>query len=131
MSLDYDFSATELTDMRVAQEAHMMDTGNVQPVTVTGDTFGQEIETWPTNSDSIACGLDMRPGSERHGVDKTVIEYDATVRVPIETTVDLRDHFRITKRFDETLDTALVFNIVSPPQLGPSGIRLLLQRIET
>ena len=131
MALDYDFTAAELTAFRLHQDNHMMDTGNVQPSTETGDTFGQEVETWPTNSDDIACGLDMRPGSERHGVDKTVIEYDATVRLHIETTVDLRDRFRITKRFDETLDTALVFRIVAPPQRGPSGIRLLLKRIET
>jgi len=131
LALDYDFTDAELTSFRVHQEAHMMDTGNVQPISVAGDTFGQDVDSWPNNDGAIDCGLDMRPGSERHGVEKTVVEYDATVRVPIETTVDLRDRFRITKRFGETLSTYLVFNIVSPPQRGPSGIRLLLQRIET
>ena len=109
----------------------MLDTGNLQPITATDDTFGQQVETWPTNSASIACGLDMRPGYERHGIEKTVVEYDATVRVPITTTVDMRDRFRVTKRFGETLATALVFDIVAPAQRGPSGIRLLLKRIET
>lgn len=131
MTLDFDFTADDLTSMRDMQDAHMMDTGNVQPVSVTGDTFGQQVETWPTNNASIACGLDMRPGIERHGIDKTVIEYDATVRLPIATTIDLRDRFRVTKRFNETLSTALVFEIIAPIQRGPSGIRLLLRRLET
>lgn len=129
--MSYAFTATELTAMRSAQDGHLLDTGNIQPITVTGDTFGQQVETWPTNSASIACGLDMRPGSERHGADKTVVEYDATVRVPIATTVDMRDRFRVTKRFGETLVSALVYEIVAPIQRGPSGIRLLLKRIET
>ena len=129
--MSYAFTAAELSDFRVAQDGHMLDTGNLQPITVTDDTFGQQVETWPTNSADIACGLDMRPGSERHGADKTVVEYDATVRVPIATTVDMRDHFRVTKRFGEMLTSALVFEIISPAQRGPSGIRLLLRRIET
>ena len=127
----YAFTAAELSDFRVAQDGHMLDTGNLQPITVTDDTFGQQVETWPTNSADIVCGLDMRPGSERHGADKTVVEYDAIVRVPIATTIDMRDRFRVTKRFGEMLSTVLVFGIVAPPQRGPSGIRLLLRRIET
>lgn len=125
------FTEAELTFMRAAQDGRMMDTGNIQPVSATVDTFGQSVETWPTNSDDIACGLDMRPGSERHGADKTVIQYDATVRLPISTTFDLRDKFRVTKRFGETLATPLVFEFVSPIQRGPSGIRAMLKRIET
>lgn len=129
--MSYAFTATELSGFRDAQELHMLDVGNLQPITVTEDTFAQQVETWPTNSTSIVCGLDMRPGSERHGTEKTVVEYDATVRVPIATTVDMRDRFRVTKRFGETLSTALVFGIAAPPQRGPSGIRLLLKQIET
>ena len=127
----YQFTAAELTGLRAAQDGHMLDTGNMQPVTVTQDSFGQMVETWPSNSADIACGLDMRPGSERHGPQMTVTEYDATVRLPIGTSVDLRDRFRVTKRFGETLATSLVFEIQSPIQRGPSGIRLLLRRVET
>lgn len=127
----YQFTASELTGFRTAQDGHMLDVGNMQPVTATADSYGQVVETYTTNSADIACGLDMRPGSERHGQDKTVIEYDATVRLPIGTAVDPRDRFRVTKRFGETLSTALIFSIVSPIQRGPSGIRLMLRRIET
>lgn len=128
MTLDYSFTAADLTAMREAQDGHMLDTGNVQPVSVSVDSFGQAVETYSTNSSSIACGLDMRPGSERFGTEKTIIDYDATVRVPISTSVDIRDRFRVTKRFSETLGTYLLFDIVAPPQRGPSGIRLLLRK---
>lgn len=131
MTLDYSFVAADLTALREAQDGHMLDTGNLQPITVTADTFGQQVETWPSNSTAIACGLDMRPGSERHGIEKTVVEYDATVRLPLSTAPDLRDRFRVTKRFGETLGTSLVFNIVAPIQRGPSGVRLLLKRVTT
>lgn len=129
--MTYDFSAAELADMRTAQDGHMLDTGNIQPVSSTVDTFGQAVETWPTNSADIDCGLDMRPGSERHNADNSVTTYDATVRMPIGTTFDLRDKFRITKRFGETLTTALVFEFVAPIQRGPSGVRAMLRRVET
>lgn len=128
---NYQWSTTELTDFREAQDGHMLDTGNVMPISTSKDSFGQLVESWPTNSASIVCGLEMKAGSETHGVDKTVVEYDAVVRLPIGTSVDLRDKFKVTKRFGETLGTALIFEIVSPIQRGPSGIRLLLKRVET
>lgn len=128
-----DFSAAELSGFRTAQDGHMMDTGNLQPVSTSKDTFGQLVETWPTNSADIDCGLEMRPGSERHTADGdfVVVTYDATVRLPIATTYGMRDRFRVTKRFGETLSTALVFEFVGPAQRGPSGIRARLKRIET
>lgn len=128
---DFSFSASELAAMREAQTDHMLDTGNIQPISTSTDSFGQVVESWPTNSSDISCGLDMRPGSERRESDKTVITYDATVRLPITTSVDLRDKFRVTKRFGESLSTPLVFEIVAPIQRGPSGIRLMLRIVST
>ena len=124
------FSATELLNMRVAQTEHMLDTGLVQTRTQTVDTFGQAIETFADGAATI-CGIDMRSGSERHGAALTISQYDATVRLPITATPTVGDRFKVTKLFGETLATALVFNIVSPIQRGPSGIRLMLARVET
>lgn len=130
MPLDYSFSTQDLDAMRETQEAHMMDAGNVQKTSVAFDSFGEGIET-PTDQEPIRCGLDMRPGSERHGLQNTVVEFDATVRLPLGTAVVPQDYFRVTKRFGEDLAEPLVFRVVSPVQQGPSGIRLLLRRIET
>jgi len=124
------FSTADLTNMRAAQEAHMMDTCCIQTVTQTGDSFNQLVETF-TDGDDLPCGLDMRPGSERHGIDKTVVNYDATLRLPITATPDVKDRIKVSKRFGEALGAALIYNIVGPIQRGPSGIRLLLKRIET
>jgi head-tail adaptor len=129
--MSYQFTAADLVSMRAAQDGHMLDTCDIQAISTTTDSFGQVVESWPSDASDIACGLDMRPGAERHGADKTVVEYDATVRLPIGTTVDLRSRIRVTKRFNESLSTPLVFGIAAPIQRGPSGVRLLLKRIET
>jgi hypothetical protein len=128
--MTFQFSAAQLAAMRSAQEGHMLDTGNIQPRTQTASTYGQPVETFPTNSADMACGLDMRQGSDRPGTQMTVTTYDATARLPITATPAVGDRFRVTKRFGESLSTALVFTIVSPIQRGPSGIRILLTRVE-
>ena len=124
-----DFSTDELADFRTSQENHLMDTVVRQAYSATSNSYNEDVVTY-TDQTAIKCGLDMRPGSERHTLNYTALEYDATMRLPITTTVDARDRMKVTKRFGETLATALVFEIVGPVQRGPSGIRLLLKRVE-
>ena len=125
-----DFSAADLTNMRSCQDAHMMDVCKFGTASQTADTMNQQVETFVYGAD-VDCGLDMRPGSERHGVDKTVSEYDATIRLPIASAPDPIDRVKVTDRFGEALAVDLVYNIVGPIQRGPSGIRLLLKIIKT
>ena len=124
-----DFSTEELTNFRSTQTNHMMDTVVRQVYSATSNSYNEDVVTY-TEQTAIDCGLDMRPGSERHTQSYTALEYDATMRLPITTTIDARDRLKVTKRFGETLSTALVFEIVGPVQRGPSGIRLLLKRVE-
>ena len=124
------FSATDLANMRATQVEHCMDTCKFGTATQTADSHGQLIETFAYGADVI-CGLDMRPGSERHGTDKTVVNYDATIRLPIASAPDSIDRVRVTKRHGEALGVALTYNIGGPVQRGPSGVRLLLKIIET
>jgi hypothetical protein len=125
------FSASELSEMRATQDEHMMDTCKLQACVETENSFGELVQTWPVDGDAIACGLDTKPGLERHGPEHTIVDYDATLRLPIATTMSAKDRVKITKRFGEALDTALVYDIVGPIQRGPSGIRVLLKRTET
>lgn len=125
------FSTTDLANMRTAQESHMLDTCVTQTVVETRDSFGELVETWPVDSAALVCGLDMRPGSERHGSEKTVLEYDATLRLPITSAPGAKDRVKITHRFGEALVVPLIYEITGPIQRGPSGIRLLLKRVET
>jgi len=124
-----DFSADELTGMRTAQTDHMMDSVVRQVYSATQNPMNEDVVTY-TDAAVQDCGLDMRPGAERHSANYTALEYDATMRLAITATIDARDRMKVTKRFGETLSTALVFEIVGPVQRGPSGIRLLLKRIE-
>lgn len=128
-----DFTAAELTSMRAAQTGHMMDTAYLQVYSETFNSFGEPTNggTWTESATATDCGLDMRPGSERHGTTQTVLTYDATMRLPITATPSVRDRYRVTARFGEALATPLVFSIVGPIQRGPSGVRLLLRRVET
>lgn len=123
-------SADALSRMRTAQAEHMMDTCVIQTCTQTANTFGELVETFADGSAQV-CGLDMRPGSERHSQQNTALQYDATVRLVITTTLTAKDRIKITKRYGETLTTAIIYDIVGPIQRGPSAIRLMLKRVET
>jgi hypothetical protein len=125
------FTATDLSNMRHAQTSHMLDVCNI--LSYTAGTLNEYNEAdAPTYPATIIteCGLDMRSGSERHGLDVTVIQYDAALRMPLSAAIKETDRIEITSRFGE-YPTALIYEIVSPIQRGPSGIRLLLRKIIT
>ena len=124
------FSAIDLTNMRSAQDAHMMDTCVLQARVQTLNTLREKVETWPADSAALSCGLDMKPGSERDNANMVVLRWDATIRLPIAQTPDAADRIKVTKRFGEDT-TDITFEIVGPIQRGPSGIRLRLKRVET
>ena len=124
------FPTSDLARMRTQQDAHMQDVAVVQTRDAgTVNSFGEMIYAYADGA-AIACGLDMRPGSERHGPDNTRTEYDATARLPIATVIASKDRLKVTKRFGETLAAALIFEVLSPIQRGPSGIRVVLRRID-
>ena len=125
------FTATDLSNMRQAQTSHMLDVCNVLSYTVGALNEYNEADA-PTYPASIIteCGLDMRSGSERHGLDMTVIQYDATLRMPLSAKIKETDRIEIVSRFGE-YPNALTYEIVSPIQRGVSGIRLLLRKIVT
>lgn len=125
------FSAADLANMQECQEDHMMDECKIQACVQTADTYGELVETWPVDGSAIDCGLDMRPGAERHGTEKTILEYDATLRMPQGTVTSARDRIKVTKRYGTAEGVPIVYSIVGVTQKGPSGIRLLLKRIET
>lgn len=129
--MSYQFTADELTMMRAAQAGHMLDTCYLQVYSASINSFGEPVVTYTEAASSTTCGLDMRPGSERHEPDKSVTEYDAIIRLPITTSVTVRDRIRVSARFAEALGSPIVFSVVGPIQRGPSGVRLLLKRVET
>ena len=125
------FSTADLTNMRECQALHMMDECKIQAVVQTKNTMNELVETWPVDGAAIDCGLDPRPGLERHETDKSIINYDATLRMPYASVPTPNDRIKITKRYGTALGVPLVYDIVGPIQQGPSGIRILLKKIET
>lgn len=126
---DFSFDAQELDGLREAQRDHMLDECVVLSYSAgTRNEFNEADAPTYTAGDPLPCGLDMRAGSERHGTDMTVIQYDATIRLPLGTALKETDHIQTVGRFGEFHDT-LTFEIVSPIQRGPSGLRLLLRKV--
>jgi hypothetical protein len=123
------FSATDLTKTRSTQDAHMMDTCKRLVYGRTFNSFNEPIEAWTAATTAIICGLDMKAGNEIDKTTMTIVEYDAILRLPIATIVDPKDRIQITKRFGESI-TAIDYEIVSPIQRGPSGVRVLLRKVE-
>jgi len=121
-------SATDLTHMRSTQTGHMPDTCVVQAYTQAFNSYGEDVGTWADGT-TYACGLEMHPGSERQVQGYTAIVYDAIIRLPITADIDPYDRIKITHRFGEALATPLVYSIVAPDQIGPSGLRLMLRKV--
>jgi hypothetical protein len=124
------FDATDIANMRSCQVLHMMDTAVLQTYTTHVNSFNEDDPTYVDAATSHSGGLDMRPGSERHGQNYTLLEFDASWRVPVNFSFNVRDRIKVTKRLGETLAIPLIFEIVGPQQLGPSAARLLLKRVE-
>jgi len=123
------FSADELTAMQDTQESAMMDTCVLMRYSEAMDAINHAVPTW-TDGQTSECGLDMREGEERIGDGRVIVKWEARLRLPINTTLDLRDRIRITARFGSPLNTPIVYQIVSPVQQGPSGLRVKLQKVE-
>lgn len=127
----FDFSTEDLTLMREAQTDHMMDECYIQALTQTFNSFGEEINSWADSGAAIACGLEMQAGSETREDDKTVVMYDAILRIAITDVPAETKRIRVVKRHGETLSTPIVYEIRSPIQRGPSGNRILLNKVST
>lgn len=122
-------TSTDLTNMRATQDLYMQDRCQILAYTAGAqDAYGQPTPATYTPGSEIACGLDMRPGSERHGTQNTVITFDATLRLPINTALKETDRITITKRYGEDT-TDLTYEVAAPIQRGATGIRVLLRKV--
>lgn len=127
--MSYLFTADDLDFMREVQDGHMQDTCVVLSFAAgSQNEFGEYDAPTYTAGSAIDCGLEMQPGFERDGSEMTLIEYDAVLRLPIDTTVKETDRIKVTDRYAENTDD-LTYWIVAPIQRGPSGIRLRLKKL--
>jgi len=119
------FTATELERMQGTQDSAMQDTCQIGVYSRTFDSFGEPVPLY-TYGTAIVCGFDPTGGVEDWRRDMTALNINATVRLPINTVVDVRDRIKIITRFGESI-TPLTFEVVQFAQRGPSGLVLQLR----
>jgi len=122
----------QLQHFRERQLVGLMDTCRQFVYSSSANDYNEKIATYTDLGTDIPCGLDQATSNERMRAADTVLQYDATIRLTIDDgkSFSVRDRIQITKRFGETLDTPITYEIVSPAQRGPSGIRFLLKKVE-
>lgn len=125
----FTFSEARLRRMQEVQEGHMMDTVVRLVWSSAKDVLNSDAPTW-TVGVTLRCGIDMTGGSEQRDGGRIMVRWDAVLRLPLGTTYDLRDRFRIASRFGQPVLNGTVYEIVSPPEEGPSGIVLSLRKVD-
>lgn len=118
-----------LSRVRAVQKDHMFDTVVRLVWSSEKDSLNADIPTWTAGA-TLRCGIDMTGGSEQRDGGRIMVRWDARLRLPLGTVVDLRDRFRIVAHFGQSVLDETVYEIVSPPEEGPSGIVLNLRKVE-
>jgi hypothetical protein len=113
--------------MRSTQEAAMMDTCMVMPQSEAVDAIGHPVESWADGA-LTKCGLDPTGGQELRGTDKTVVRWDARIRLPLGTAYEPKDRIKMVRRFGQICDE-IIYEIIGPADIGPSGLLLPLRKV--
>lgn len=127
------FSRTELRRMQGTQQGAMQDECQV----LTYRETGRDSRNMPVFDHILGgtfqCGLDMVTGSMPREVmlGGEVVLLDARLRLPLEAEDDIHptDWVKITKRFGETLDEPLLYEVIGETMRGPSGLQLNLRLV--
>jgi head-tail adaptor len=117
------FTTGELATMQATQYGSLQDTCIIQSYAMTLDAYGAEVATY-TDGSAIDCGLNMTPARERRTAEMNVERIDATIRLPLATSIKTTDRVKVTYRFGVILSTALVFEVVGSIRRGPSGLQV-------
>jgi len=121
-------SANDLTGLRADQTDALWDTCIVQAWSGTANAYGELVETY-TDGSAMACRFVASSGSESHKANMTTVTMPALVRLPLGTTVTAKDRVKITKRFGETLATALVFGVEDDGIAGATCVTVKLKDV--
>lgn len=122
--------SNQIAHFRERQAASLMDTCHRLVHSYTTNDTNEQIDSYAESNTDIPCGLEQLTGSEIRRDKDIIVSYDAKIRLLITQTFEVGDRVKITKRFGETLSTAIIYDIVSPAQRGPSGIRYLLKKVD-
>ncbi|MBI4916871.1 MAG: hypothetical protein HY825_13570 [Acidobacteria bacterium] len=122
------FTSAELAALRAAQESAMQDVCLVQSRTLVTTDLGYPTETW-SDGVLVPCGFDPSGGGEIPGPEHAMITADAAVRLPGVTVIGIHDRIKLTTRYGEPM-TPAYYDVVAPPEIGPSGVVVRVNRVE-
>ena len=129
--LDYSFTEDDLQRMRETQTGHMLDQCVIMQYTPgTRNEYNEDDAFTYVDSAPLECGLNMNPGTRTFGEEMTVIRYDAILRLPLHTPITELNKIRIISRYGE-YHNGVEWEIITPIDRGPSGIRVYLRKIVT
>ena len=122
-------NSKDLAVMRETQSAAMHDTGRVLRYTAGArDEYGAQSEATYDPQTPFSCGVEMKPGFERYGAQMVTVNYDAILRIPLNTQIAENDKFEILYLYGEPV-TELVYEVAAPVQRGSSASRVLLRKV--
>lgn len=135
MTSNLHWSETDKIKMREAAEAHMMEIVYRLVYSRTFDQFGDIVETWTEDSTPIIGGFsmfghrDMGFGIEKETDKMTIVSYDAILRIPYGTELDLRDRIKVSNLRGDPIYTK-TFEIVTIIIVGVSAYIVRLKELE-
>lgn len=123
------FTAGELARLRGVQGSHMQDMCVILTRSTTEDSYNWPVEGWDEGVESV-CGLDFDPRAEAMQASQ-VEKIDLVMRLPLarEGSVTVTDRVKITERYGVTISPQPVYEVISGPDRGPSGLVVKLKRV--
>lgn len=119
------FTTDQLTAMRAAQSSHMNDVIDIEnrtPYYSNGETLYSGVV-----QSGVACGFNFTQGVEIDRGQVIVVDYEAEVRLPLGTVIDINDKVTLTELAGETHDE--VFDVFEYPRFGTTAKLVRLKRI--
>lgn len=118
------FTSDQLDAMRAAQNSHMNDTIDITtrvPYYQNGETLYSGVV-----QSGVACGFNFTEGIEVDRGQVIVVDYDATVRLPLGTSIDIND--TVTLRTLAGQVHTEVFEVFEYPKFGTTAMIVDLKR---
>lgn len=119
------FTSDQLDAMRAAQESHMNDVINIThrtPYYSNGETLYSGVV-----QSGVACGFNFTEGIEIDRGQVIVVDYDAYVRLPLGTTIDINDWVTLTTLAGVTM-SGYTFEVFEYPKFGTTALVVDLKR---
>jgi len=123
------FTTGELGRLQGTQDGHMQDTCVILTRSTAADGYNWPVESWANGIETI-CGLNFDPQNEAMQASQ-VSEIDLEMRLPLgrESLVTVTDRVKITKRYGVTISLQPVYEVISGPDRGPSGLVVKLKQV--